>query len=341
MNTRAQKIKNTLKRSFVGISIAIFVLATTGMIYQTAATESDQHNYTLPGELVNVNGYKMHIYCTGDGSPTIILDHAGGGSSMDWALIQPRLAEHTRVCAYDRAGYGWSDYNPAPRTLKQQVSELQGLLQAVHEQGPYILVGHSYGARVDRVFAATYPDEVAGIVLMDAGLLYDDPRYPAETLANFESENNMIRTARWLAPFGVVRLLRPLMSNPTFDLPGDAKLANSSFSVTSRYWQSLNDQIDYLSTVFHEEHQVTSLGDLPLLVVLSSEPNDATHQVWTQANIEMADLSTQGSYEIVNGATHFSLVYQQEHAKISTNGILQVLNAVRKSQVARQTTGVQ
>jgi pimeloyl-ACP methyl ester carboxylesterase len=341
MNTHAQKTIDFLKRALFRTTLFVMVLATAGMIYQTAATESDQRKYPPPGELVNVDGYKMHIYCSGEGSPTIILDHAGGGSSMDWALIQPQLAEHTRVCAYDRAGYGWSDYNPAPRTLKQQVVELQGLLQGAHEQGPFILVGHSYGARVDRVFAANHPDEVAGIVLMDAGLLYDDPRYPAETLAEFESENNMIHTARWLAPLGVVRLLQPLMSNSSFDFPGDAQRTNESFSATSRYWRSLNDQTAALPTVFEEEHQVSSLGDIPLLVLLSSEPNDATHKVWTQANIEMTDLSTHGSYEIVQGATHFSLVYRQDDAKASADGILQVLNTVRKLQASGQTTGVQ
>ena len=120
--TRANRILDFLKRSLIRLSIGIFVLAIAGMIYQTAATEADQRKYTPPGVLVNVDGHKMHIYCMGEGSPTIILDHVGGGSSMDWALIQPKLAEHTRVCAYDRAGFGWSDYNPAPRTLAEPVS---------------------------------------------------------------------------------------------------------------------------------------------------------------------------------------------------------------------------
>ncbi len=333
--TRTDKILDFLKRSFIRISIIIFVLAITGMIYQTTATESDQRKYPPPGVLVNVGGYKMHIYCMGEGSPTIILDHAGGGSSRDWALIQPKLAEHTRVCAYDRAGYGWSDYNPAPRTMEQQVHELHGLLAGANETGPYILVGHSYGARVDRVFAAKYPDEVTGMVLMDAGILYDDPRYPAETQAHLESDNTMIRTGRWLAPFGLVRLLQPLMGNPTFDLPEDARLAGASFSGTTRYWQSLNGQTDVLSTVFQEERSVTSLGNIPLLILISTEPDDATHQVWSQANIEMAELSTNGSYQIIKGATHFSLVYRQSDAQVCTDGILEVLDAVRVVQVSK------
>jgi pimeloyl-ACP methyl ester carboxylesterase len=320
------------------LTVSIVFLAIAGMIYQTAATESDQRKHPAPGLLVNVNGIKMHIYCMGEGSPTIILDHAGGGSSMDWALIQPKLAEHTRVCAYDRAGFSWSDYNPAPRTLAQQVNELHELLKGANETGPYLLVGHSYGARVDRVFAATYPNEVAGMVLLDPGILYDDPRYPAETQSHLKSDNTMIRAGYWLSPFGLVRLLQPVMSNPTFDLPEEARLRNASFSATSTYWRSLKDQSDILAGVFKEEHQVTTLGEMPLLVLISTEPEDVTHQLWTQANIEMSALSTHGNYQLVNGATHFSLVYRQSDAEICTDGILGVLNTLRTEQFPAQIT---
>jgi pimeloyl-ACP methyl ester carboxylesterase len=327
------KAAGFLKRTVIWLSIFVFVLAVAGMIYQTAATEADQRRYPPPGILVNVDGYKMHIYCMGEGSPTVILDHAGGGSSVDWSLIQPKLAAHTRVCAYDRAGYGWSDYRPAPRTLEQQVKELYGLLEGANEKGPYIFVGHSYGARVGRVFAAHYPEKVTGMVLMDAGFLYDDPRYPAETRSEFESENQMIRTVNSLAPFGLVRLLRPIIiSDPTFDLPEEARSASTSFAATSRFWKSLVAQSEALPTVFQEERQVISLGNIPLLVLVSTEPNDAGHQIWRQANIEMADLSTNGSHQIVEGATHFSLVYRQSDAQTCTDGILQVLDAVRQEQ---------
>ena len=333
--TRSQKILDFLKRSLIRLSIVIFVLAIAGMIYQTAATEADQRKYPPPGVLVNVNGYKMHIYCMGEGSPTIILDHVGDGSSVDWALIQPKLAEHTRVCAYDRAGFGWSDYNPAPRTMEQQVKELHGLLQGANEHGPYVLVGHSYGARVGRVYAVKYPDEVTGMVLMDAGILADDPRYPAEMQSGFESENNMLRAARWLSPFGLVRLTKPLIGLPTFDLPEEARAASASFSSSHHYFQSLIAQSHSMPIVLREEREVKSLGDIPLLVLVATEPDDAIRKIWSQANIEMATLSTNGSYQIVNGATHMSLVYRQNDAQVCVDGILQVLDASRNIQASR------
>jgi pimeloyl-ACP methyl ester carboxylesterase len=334
MNTRSRSRKtlNFLKGAFLRVSIVIFVLAIAGMIYQTAATEADQRKFPPPGVVVNVDGYKMHIYCTGEGSPTIVLDHVAGGSSVDWALIQPKLAEHTRVCAYDRAGFGWSDSSPTPRTLKQQVHELHSLLQGANEQGPYILVGHSYGTRVSRVYAASYPDEVAGLVLMDAGMLSDDPRYPAKLHADAASEDQMIRAARWVATFGLVRLTQPFMELPTFDLPEEARLASASFSVTPRFFQSLLVQGDVISTVFQEEREVTSLGDIPLLVLVATKPNDAIRKAWNQANIEMASLSTRGSYQIVEGATHMSLAYREVNAHVCIDGILEILDTGRSTQ---------
>ncbi len=323
---RTQKILRNIKRSIIGIVSIVLLSTIAGTIYQTAASEADQRNFPPPGNLIDVDGYKMHIYCMGEGSPTIVLDHVGGGSSVDWALIQPKLAEHTRVCAYDRAGYGWSEYNPAPRTLEQQVHELHTLLANANEKEPYILVGHSYGARVARVYAAKYPQEVVGIALMDPGVLYDDPRYPEETLSELESESSMIRTARRLTPFGIVRIFQPLTAGPTFDLPEEARLASVSFSVSEKYWHSLVDQTDLLSTIFEEEHNVTSLGDLPLLMLISAEPDDETHQVYTQANIEMAGLSTNGSYQIVDGATHMSLAYREKDAQVCIDGILSILD---------------
>ena len=329
MSARFSKFVDFLKRSILIVTIFVLVLAITGMIYQTAAAESDQRKYPPPGVLVNVDGYQMHIHCTGEGSPTIILDHEGSGSSMDWALIQPKLAKHTRVCAYDRAGFGWSDPSPAPRTMEQQVHELHELLQGANEPGPYILVGHSYGARVSRVYAARHPDEVAGMVLMDAGIMADDPRYPAELHSATESSNQMIRAALRLAPFGVVRLARPLMDLPTFDLPEQARLASASFAVSPRYFQSLIAQGESMSTVLREEHEVTSLGDIPLLVLVATEPDDAVRRVWKQANIEMTDLSTNGSHRIVEGATHMSLVYREADAQVSADGVLEVLESAR------------
>jgi pimeloyl-ACP methyl ester carboxylesterase len=124
-----------------------------------------------PGKLADLGGgFKMHIYCTGKGGPTVVLDAGLGELSLSWTLVQEQLSNHTRVCSYDRAGMGWSEEGLKPRTYMRIADELHVLLQAAGEQGPYVL-GHSNGAHTVRFFMQKYPAEVAGIVLEDAGLV--------------------------------------------------------------------------------------------------------------------------------------------------------------------------
>ena len=133
-----------------------------------------------PGLMVDVGGYKLHILCRGSGpGPSVIMDAGLGGFSMDWWFVQDQLAADHRVCAYDRAGYGWSDPGPAPRVTEQIAVELEALLQGARVPPPYVLVGHSFGGYNVEYFAATHPDQVAGLVLVDASHPDQDQRLPA------------------------------------------------------------------------------------------------------------------------------------------------------------------
>src|ERR1043166_103626 len=125
-----------------------------------------------PGRLVDVGGWRLHLNCTGEakpGAPTVILEAGVGDFSVEWSLVQPGVAGFARVCSYDRAGDGWSDLGPHPRTMHQIVYELHTLLERAGERPPYVLVGHSYGGWLVRLYQATYPAEVAGMVLVEAG----------------------------------------------------------------------------------------------------------------------------------------------------------------------------
>jgi pimeloyl-ACP methyl ester carboxylesterase len=121
-----------------------------------------------PGRLVDLGGHRLHVNCTGNGSPTVVIENGLGDFSFDWILVQSRVSTFTRVCTYDRAGYAWSDPGPKPRTFQQLNLELRDALLKLDERGPFVLVGHSYGGPVVRNFAATYPQDVAGMVLVDA-----------------------------------------------------------------------------------------------------------------------------------------------------------------------------
>lgn len=159
-----------LGRGVIGLLALMAILMIVGAIYESGAMASDLKKYPMPGKLIDMGGYRIHLYCTGErtaGQPTVVLESASG-LAVDWGLVQPETAKTTRVCSYDRAGYGWSDKGPLPRTSKYLAEELHTLLTMSGEEGPFVLVGHSFGGHTVRLFAYQYPDEIIGMVLVDA-----------------------------------------------------------------------------------------------------------------------------------------------------------------------------
>lgn len=129
----------------------------------------------FPGTMVDLGGHRLHIDCRGIGVPVVIVENGFDEFSFDWALVQTRVEQFTRICTYDRAGYAWSDPGPAPRTFDQINLELHEALAKLGEHGPFVLVGHSFGGPIVRNFARLYPDQVAGIVFLDA--VSEDQRF--------------------------------------------------------------------------------------------------------------------------------------------------------------------
>src|SRR3712207_2211553 len=144
--------------------VVLLALAVLGAIYQTVAMEIDRRTYPPPGQLVQVGGHRLHIRCVCRGTPTVILEAANGGMSAHWVRAQQEVARTTRACAYDRAGLGWSEPGQRPRDARRISSELHHLLGNAGIEGPYVLVGHSYGGLYVRTYADRYHDEVAGVV---------------------------------------------------------------------------------------------------------------------------------------------------------------------------------
>lgn len=153
--------------------LSIFLLLITVFCLSLSAQASPQDSYKsikkpYPGKLINIGSHRLHINCMGEGSPTIIIDSGIGGFSLEWSKVQSKLANDFKVCSYDRAGYGWSDPGPTPRTTARITRELRILLSEAKVDGPYIMVGHSFGGYNIRYFASEYPDLVAGMIFVDA-----------------------------------------------------------------------------------------------------------------------------------------------------------------------------
>lgn len=157
----------------LGARLALVVVLLLGMDpHLLYAQDTPAPGPRPPGRLVDVGGYRLHLYCTGSGKPTVVLIHGFGDFSFDWALVQPGVAPVTRACSYDRAGQAWSDVGPEPRGLARITEELHTLLERSGEKGPFVLVGQSWGGLIPRVYAARYREQLAGIVFVDAS--HDD-----------------------------------------------------------------------------------------------------------------------------------------------------------------------
>ena len=150
-----------------GILAVLLILLLVGWIYEPMAEAAEAKANPPPGQMVDVGGYRLHIHCTGSGSPTVVIESGWGESSATWGWVQPEIAKITRVCTYDRAGMGWSEPSPFPRTARQFAKELHTLLAKANESGPYVLVAHSLGGYTVRVYAYDYPGEVSGLVMID------------------------------------------------------------------------------------------------------------------------------------------------------------------------------
>ena len=167
-SSTARRNIRRIGKALLGLVGALLALAVAGAIYQAIATELAERAYPPPGEMVDVGGYSLHINCVGQGSPTVVLDAGSGAMSAHWVRVQREVSGTTRVCAYDRAGMGWSEMGPDPRDARQITGELHTLLSKAGIEGPYVLVGHSFGGMYMQTYAARYPDEVAGVALVDS-----------------------------------------------------------------------------------------------------------------------------------------------------------------------------
>jgi hypothetical protein len=161
--------------------LAALAVASVGGGYETVRESLDARAYPMPAQLVDVGGHRLHLHCTGSGSPTVVLEPGQGGVSSDLAWIAPAVAHDSRVCVYDRAGRGWSDTADGPQDAARIAADLHTLLDRPHVPGPYVLAGHSFGGLYVQTLAANYADQVAGLVLLDSTAPKPGPALPATT----------------------------------------------------------------------------------------------------------------------------------------------------------------
>jgi pimeloyl-ACP methyl ester carboxylesterase len=320
-----------LKRGSLGIAIILAGLCGLGAIYQAVATRMDQRTYLPPGQFVNLDGRRIHMLVKGNATsqPTVILEAGIAGFSSNWAWVQDELAPTTRVVAYDRAGLGWSDPATEPQDAQQSARDLHAALQAAGIQGPYVVAGHSYGGLVVRAFTDLYPDEVVGMVLVDASHPDQWAAVPLTRGGRLVAASNRILS--YLAPLGVVRLF-DLNKALVAGLPDRQAAEMKAILARPRSWSTSSDVL----LVWNERsrpqiNQARSLGDLPLVVLSATElPSAASAGGYAEAlaaqQAELPGLSSNSLHLTVEGATHEGLVAKREYALVVVDAILRVLD---------------
>lgn len=311
-----------MMRIVSGTALAVAVLSSAGAVYEGLARSGDAVRYPMSGQLVDIGGHSLHLTCLGEGRPTVILDAGLGSTSLDWVLVQSSLAAYTRVCTYDRAGMGYSDAGPEPRSPVRIADELNRLLKAANVPGPYILVAHSLSGKSARLFAAGHPEEVAGMVLVDTRSEKIDAATPPDEAEAFAAalkrQANVLTLARKL---GLVRLMGSILA----DRPGLPPGVATEMALLQTQPQSLRATTAEGMARASDDAALNgaSLGAIPLVVIAAGNSMMSIPS-WAEAQAELAALSREGQLVVAEGSSHLVHVEQPE---IVIDAVLSVLGA--------------
>ena len=337
------------RRSRRAIPIALIFLLAAGVLYERRGARRDRERLPQVGRSVDIGGRTLNIFCSGEGTPAVIFDSGNGASGYRWSHIQPQVAAMTRACWFDRAGEGWSDPGPFPRTSAAMSADLHALLRRAEIPPPYVLVGHSLGGLNVRVYNGLYPNDVAGAVLVDAAH-EDEPRRAPSSMRGYSAPRWLWRPiwiiGRSARAVGLLRLL-----SPHVDLPDDPQsrtreqivlaLGTQPKSAATHVDASVNDS-------YAQAERSGGFGDKPLVVLTRGRvpqlPADASEvdreglayeKIWMhEIQPKLARLSTRGQHVIVASSGH-GIPDDAPDAVVSA--VREVIAQVRRGKTARRS----
>jgi pimeloyl-ACP methyl ester carboxylesterase len=315
-----------LKRVFGGLLALAALLACAGALYQYIENRGDERRFPQVGASVDAGGFLLNLNCTGEArdfarggkTPTVILESGLGVPAIGWALVQPDVAKLTKVCSYDRAGYGWSEAGPQPRSAEEMARELHTALRNAGIAPPFILVGHSFGGMLVRVYTAHYPEEVAGVVLVDASHEQEDARLPSSMKRAYDyqvAQLHSIRSALGiLRTLGIARLLAG-QAGPGVTMSRNLQDEFRYLQLQRKYLDAELAESEAMAQSVAETRESGTLGERPLVVLTAGKvtyPADvpaadaeAFHKMWMgELQPSLAKLSTRGRQEVVENSTH-------------------------------------
>ena len=327
MSSDQPQWRRRVRRSLVWLGRIVAVLLglmLVGAWYEPMAEAADARAYPAPGQLVDVGGYRLHLNCAGAGSPTVVIDAGQGDWSTSWSSwVQPEVAKTTQVCTYDRAGMGWSEPGPFPRTAEHFAQELHSLLHNAGIPSPYVLVGHSMGGLSVRVFTRAYADEVAGVVLIEsmspsqarpsASATPPQPAGPASELSIYTLP----------ARIGVLRLLAGPLDLKSGFSPEVAGAYVARWA-TPRSVQTGLDEGQGMRDSLAQAGAVTSFGALPLIVLSRGRDQE---QEWQRMQADLLRLSSNSQQLFADKSGH---TVQLDQPEAAVGAIDQMVEQVRR-----------
>jgi len=320
-------------RLLLGAVGTLALLAVAGAIYQSASERRDLRRWPAPGVLVDVGGRRLHLLCVGAGAPTVVLEAGLGDGLLTWARVQDSIAGFARVCAYDRAGYGWSEPGPAPRTSAREVGELHALLGAAHLPPPYVLVGHSMGGLNVRLYAFRYPREVAGLVLVDPSQETQFERMPMPTTIRV-----LYAVTSLTAPLGLPRLvISHFASETAAPDSADAVALRQALGLRTSALRATNAELVGFGESMAEVLAARrSLGALPLVVISAGRMESGLgvtraeavdrRRIFSALQEEIARTSSAGRRVTAAGSGHY---VQLEQPGLVIQSVREVVETVR------------
>ena len=320
----------TIGRALKWFGIVLVVLVLLGVAYQTIATEQDKRTYAPRGQLYAVNGHQMHMICMGEGSPAVILQAGGYAESLWWYRIQNQLATHTQVCAYDRAGLGWSEPAAGPRDAITIVEELHTLLEQSGVTAPYVMAGHSYGAILTRIYAVQYPDQVSGMVLVDSGLLSPKHFASQSEFDEWKRSNDALQVLVWgMTRTGLMRLILPgefqKWGYPPEIVPELASLRSGNAVFDADY----AERVPAMWALTEASAAAEDFGNLPMIVLWASQTNTMMQTIphLRELQDEIVGYSSNTLIRVIEGAEHGSILGHEPYAGLVTDAIVDVIEA--------------
>lgn len=326
--------RKLLSRLIAALLLVVLVAMVSGAAYNALSIRHYRHLAGIPGKLYDVDGYSMHLYCTGEGSPTVVLDSGLGDDFTGWAKVQPVLSGVTRVCSYDRAGFGWSATRPGVQDANAISSELHQLLTVAGVPRPFILVGHSISGLYLRSYAAHYPGDLEGLVFVDGATPLQDDRIPKELVKIQEQQRREMPWQKLLMTLGWYRVQGICTSVPQ----GFEKYALwiKADSCIPSQMDAMENELDAERASGEETLHAGPFGDLPVLI-LSRDPESrpsnwpasvaqANAVVWNQMQEEAKKLSSQSRRIIAKGSDHY---IQNDRTDLVNREIIAFLVSVR------------